>query len=58
MLAVPISGPPDLRVDRAPIVSRDGREHTEAPDAVLTGMHPLGQSRDGHRVRRRHITME
>ena len=34
MLAVPISGPPDLRVDRAPIVSRDGREHTEAPDAV------------------------
>jgi oxazoline/thiazoline synthase len=33
-LAVPIPGAPELRVDRAPILSRDGREHTEAPDAV------------------------
>jgi oxazoline/thiazoline synthase len=33
-LAVPVSGPPDLRTDRVPIVSRDGREHTEAADAV------------------------
>jgi ribosomal protein S12 methylthiotransferase accessory factor len=34
-LAVPPRGAPALSVDPAPIVLRDGREHTEAPDAVF-----------------------
>lgn len=34
MLAVPVPSAPDLRMVRMPIVSRDGREHTEAADAV------------------------
>ena len=34
-LAVPTVGQPELHADRAPIVSRDGREHTEHPDAVF-----------------------
>lgn len=33
-LAVAVPRAPDLGIDRAPIVSRDGREHTEAADAV------------------------
>jgi oxazoline/thiazoline synthase len=33
-LAVPVPRAPDLCMDRAPIVSRDGREHTEAADVV------------------------
>jgi oxazoline/thiazoline synthase len=34
-LAIPTVGPPHLPTDAAPIVSRDGREHTEHPDNVF-----------------------
>jgi oxazoline/thiazoline synthase len=34
-LAVPAVGRPELQTDPAPIVSRDGREHTEPPQAVF-----------------------
>jgi bacteriocin biosynthesis cyclodehydratase domain-containing protein len=34
-LAIPPVQAPELYTDAAPIVSRDGREHTESPDAVF-----------------------